>query len=65
MHILPYMTTYMTVGIFSKKNKSRPFFQNPKSTKIKLITASIHEKNTKYLTKCEFVYFDVKFPKLE
>ena len=27
MHILPYMTTYMTVGIFSKKNKPRPFFQ--------------------------------------
>jgi len=41
---------------FSKKSKPRPFFQNPKSTKIKSITASVHEKNAKYLTKYESVY---------
>jgi len=46
----------MSVGIFSKKSNYRRLFQNPKSIKIKLITTSIHEKNTKYLTKHEFAY---------
>ena len=42
--------------ISSKKSKYRSFFENPKSTKIILITAFVSKKNAKYLTKCEFLY---------
>jgi hypothetical protein len=40
----------------TKISNYRPFFQNPKSTKIILITAFVHEKNAKYLTKHESLY---------
>ena len=42
--------------ISSKKSKYRSFFENPKSTKIILITAFVSKKNAKYLTKCESLH---------
>ena len=46
------MAIYMTVRIFLlKKISLNFFFQYPKSTKIKFITASVQENNAKYSTK--------------
>ena len=44
-----------------KTSDYKPFFQNLKLTKIMLISASIHKKNAKYLTKCEFMHILILF----
>ena len=51
-YIYPHNTKYVYCLVQIIYIYNKPYFQNPKSTKIKLITASVHEKTTKYSTKC-------------